>query len=183
MRDESFTSWMYSGLNGLLAIVFGIIALLFPSIALLALAIYFAISLLIGGLILSIGALRLRKKTYPWGLVLFEGLLGVLFGIIILLRPELSIAVLVTIVGIWAIFIGGFFLLALWWTKDSPYYKKYFMVTGIFSLLFGLLILFKPVESSRLMIVIIGIYAIIYGITSMFVHRGRSKIQTAKPSY
>lgn len=173
MRYVNFLNWVYSGFNGLLAIGFGLIALLFPSIALVALVIYFAFSLLIGGVLLSIGALRLRKGTDSWGLTLFEGLIGILFGIVILLRPEMSVAVLVSIVGIWAVFTGGFLLLASWRRKDSSVFKKYFLGAGIFSLLFGLLILVNPVESSRLMIVIIGIYAIIYGITSMLVHRRR----------
>jgi uncharacterized membrane protein HdeD (DUF308 family) len=174
MNEMNFSSWIYSGLTGLLAIVFGLVALLFPSITLVALAIYFGISLLIGGLLLSIGAFRLRKRAFPWGLVLFEGLLGLLCGLFILLRPEISVSVLVIIVGIWALFLGGFFLLTYWRRKDLGFSNNYFLVAGIFSVLFGLLILAKPLESSRLMVVLIGIYSIIYGITSMLIHRRRN---------
>jgi uncharacterized membrane protein HdeD (DUF308 family) len=77
-----------------------LVALLFPGIMLVAPGIYFAISILIGCILLTIGALRVKKTNDHWYLLLLEGIIGILISIIILARPELVATVFVTITGL-----------------------------------------------------------------------------------
>jgi uncharacterized membrane protein HdeD (DUF308 family) len=73
----------------------------------------------------------------------------------------------VAIVGIWAILLG-FFFLYMYVRRKLPHFEKNFMlVVGILSLVFGLLIALNPFESSRFIVVLIGLYAIAYGLFSM----------------
>lgn len=167
MKNLSLKNWMLTSLNGFLAIIFGLVALLFPSITLAALAIFFAISILIGGLMLTIGSFRIKNSKTGWYFLLVEGIIGIILGLLILARPGLAAAVFVAIIGIWAIFLGLIFLIA-YFRKHLPEFERGFLLLiGILSLLFGVLITVNPFESSRVIIVLIGVYTIAYGVFSI----------------
>ena len=110
MKTSKLNNWLLPGINGILAIIFGIIAIVFPSITLIVLAVYFAISIMIGGILLILGAIRTMTLKTGRSLQLFEGVVGLLLGIAILSNPKLSVAVFVAIFGIWAMLLGLFFI-------------------------------------------------------------------------
>lgn len=164
MRNFETKKWMLPGLSGILAILFGLVALFFPSITLIALAIYFAVTILVGGLILIIGSVRMKPIRSGRYLHLFEGIIGVFLGVIILARPEASVAVFVAVMGIWAMLLGLFFLI-IFIRRPLPEFEKYFfLIAGIVSFIFGLLIAVNPFESSRIIVVLVGVYAVAYGV-------------------
>ena len=174
MKNLKLKNWMFTGTNGFLAIVFGLVAIVFPSITLIALAIYFAFTVLIGGFVLTVGAIKVKGRNTNWYLVFFEGLISILLGVIILLRPELSAAVFVTIIGIWAILLGAIFSVSYFRQQVPNSGKGFFLITGILSLLFGALIIVNPFEGSRVITVLIGVYAIAYGLYSMITNNKKS---------
>jgi uncharacterized membrane protein HdeD (DUF308 family) len=160
------SNWFLTGLHGLLIILFGFIAILFPKITLAALAIYFALSILLGGAVLSYSAVRFRALFNRWHLLLLEGVIGILLGILILSKPDMAAASMVTIFGAWIIFLGLLFLASYFRTHMTGANKALFLITGILSLLLGLTIALNPFESTRAVAVLIGIYAVSYGIYS-----------------
>jgi len=164
-------SWIYTGLNGFLAIAFGLIAVLVPGVTLVALAIYFAITMIIGGIALSVGAIRRKGDFTHWGTVLFEGIIGLLLGLVILIRPAQSAAIFVLVFGIWALIFGVGLMILYLRRPRTARDRNLLLTTGIFSLLLGVLIVINPFESSRAITVLIGIYAILYGISSLIRHR------------
>lgn len=156
MERLGLKNWIIISLNGILSIVFGLIALFFPAITLLALTIYFAISIFIGGLALTIGSIRIRNENSARIFILLEGIIKMLLGIIILLRPEVSAAIFVTVIGLWAIFLGLIFLMARVRRKIPKSEKVFLLLPGILSLIFGILIALNPFEGLRLITVLIG---------------------------
>lgn len=154
-------------LNGILAIVFGLVAIIFPTITLYALALYFAISIIIGGVALSIGSYQQRNTHSNWPLSLFEGLVGLILGFIILFNPKASATAFVIIVGVWAVLMGLVFLV-MYFGKRIPKPQTGFMLAnGVASIIIGLLIFINPFESTRVITILIGAYALAYGVYSM----------------
>lgn len=153
-------------LNGILILIFGLIALFFPGITLKALGIYFAISLLIGGMVLLVEAFRLRKSGIKSYLPVLEGIIGIVISLIILARPEVVATVFVIVMGIWAIVTGLIFLFAYSKKTLPAFSNSVMLVIAILSLMIGVFIIINPFESTRIITVLIGIYAIIYGIFS-----------------
>ena len=164
---KNIKNWLLISLPGILAILFGIVALAFPSITVFALVIYFAISIIVSGGILVFISLRLKDKKLNWQLILLEGIIGILFGIIILSRPELAAIVLITIIGIWSLFLGLIFTSTYFVKRISKEIRYLYLFAGLISLLFGLLIVLNPFEGPRAVIILIGLYAISYGIFSI----------------
>ena len=157
----------FVSLNGILAIVFGLVALFFPGLTLATLGILFSIAILIGGIMLTTGSLRIRKINQRWYILLLEGIIGILIGIIILARPELVATVFVTIIGLWAIIIGLVFLFAYLRSKLPSFSNIFILIVSVLSLLTGIFIIVNPFESTRVITILIGIYAVIYGLFSV----------------
>jgi uncharacterized membrane protein HdeD (DUF308 family) len=167
MKNFKLKNLGLTNLNGILAILFGVIALVFPSITVFALVIYFAISVLIGGIILLVNSIRVKNINPNWRFLLFEGIIGILFGAIILSRPELAAVVLLTIIGIWSLIVGLIFSTVYFISSVPKEIRNIYLAAGITSLLFGLLIVFNPFESPRAVIILIALYAITYGMFSI----------------
>jgi uncharacterized membrane protein HdeD (DUF308 family) len=157
----------FVSINGVLAIIFGLIALFFPGITLAALGVYFAITLILGGTSLIYGAFKNRKFSRHWKMYLLEGLIGIIIGIIILIRPEIVATVFVTVMGIWALIIGFIFLYTYFKSQLPAYSNTFMLVVSIVSLLTGFIIILNPFESTRIVTVLIGIYALVYGLFSV----------------
>jgi len=164
---KNLKSWLLGSLPGILAILFGIIALAFPSITVFALVIYYAISIIIGGVILIFISIKIKKKKPNWAFTLLEGIIGILFGLIILAWPELAAVVLIAIIGIWSLFMGLIFISTYFVKSISKGIRYIYLFAGLISLLFGLLIILNPFKGTRAVIILIGLYAISYGIFSI----------------
>ncbi|MDA3819947.1 MAG: DUF308 domain-containing protein [Candidatus Delongbacteria bacterium] len=161
--------------NGVLAIIFGLIAILFPDMAIITLAVFFAIGLLLDGIFLTAGAIRLRNVIPNWQLVLLEGILGIAIGIVILVLPKDVAAFFLVIAGIWAIITGIMFL--VYWIRKthSRMFKFISVVIGVLSVVIGIIFIVNPFESTRLIVILIGIYALIFGIYSVINTRQQMK--------
>ncbi len=154
-------------INGFLAAIFGLVAILFPGVTLTALGIYFAFTVLVGGIAQIAGAFRSRKNNSKWYLLLPEGIIGLILGSLILSRPELVATIFVLIIGIWAIVIGFIFVFSYKRAVNSGFVGTMMLLVGILSIIMGGVILFNPFESTRLITILIGIYTLTYGIFSI----------------
>ena len=96
-----------------------------------------------------------------------EGTIGILVGLIILIRPELVATVFVTVMGIWALIIGLIFLFTYLKGHLPVYSNTFVLIVSIVSLLTGFIIILNPFESTRIVTVLIGIYALVYGLFSV----------------
>ena len=155
-------------LHGILIFIFGLVALFFPGITLMALGVYFAISILLGGIVLSVSSVRIRKSKSHWYLLFLEGIIGIIAGLYLLSIPKLIATVFAVIIGLWAILLGLIFLFSYFKRSLHVFSGKYMLAVGILSLILGFLIVVNPFESTRIITILIGFYATLYGIFSFF---------------
>lgn len=90
---------------GLLGIAAGIALLVWPDRGLYVLAAFIGIWIVVSGFLHIVGAFVNRHVPY-WWLVLVLGLIEVPIGIWALRRPGLTLAVIITLAGVWAIVTG-----------------------------------------------------------------------------
>ena len=94
------------------------------------------------------------------------GVVSILFGILVLVWPGMSLGVLVIFVGIWAIIIGVLEIMASIRHRAVPNSGWVWgIIGGALAILFGILVLIRPGTGLITIIWIIGIWAIIWGIT------------------
>lgn len=167
MNKETTKNWLFASSTSILLIVFGLVSIFIPTITIVVLSLYFAITVLVGGIALGYLANRVRIANGRWGYLLLESVIGIVLGLIILIKPQKAAAAFVVIIGLWAILIGALFLLNYFKSVIPRNDKIVTLVFGILSSITGLLLIVKPFESSRTLAVIIGVYTLLYGVLSL----------------
>ena len=95
-----------------------------------------------------------------WWSLLIRGLLAVALGLVALFWPKATLALLVRLIGLYVLFDGILSLLAAFRAKDLGAY----LGPGLVSLVVGLILLFWPDVTGRLLMVIVGLWALFNGV-------------------
>ena len=92
-------NWWVLALRGALAILFGFLAFISPGITLLALVFLFGAYMLVDGALAIAVALWQAGKAERWWLLLIEGAVGVLAGIVAFASPGITALALLYLVA------------------------------------------------------------------------------------
>ena len=158
-------TWIFAIIRGVLAIIFGLIALFAPIATAVVLAIFIGAWAIVDGVFDIIEAIRHRGSS-SMALRIVWGAVSILFGILVLVWPGMSLGVLVIFVGIWAIIIGVLEIMASIRHRAVPNSGWVWgIIGGALAILFGILVLIRPGTGLVTIIWIIGIWAIVWGIT------------------
>jgi hypothetical protein len=104
---------------GLLGIAAGIALLVWPDRGLYVLAVFVGIFVITSGVLHIVGAFVNRHAPH-WWLVLVLGLIEVPIGVWAMRRPGLTLAVIVTLTGAWAIVTGIWQILIAFEVRNLP---------------------------------------------------------------
>ncbi|HEX6556697.1 MAG TPA: HdeD family acid-resistance protein [Ktedonobacteraceae bacterium] len=149
--------------RGLAAIAFGVITLVWPKISLSALVLVFGIFAIINGVTAVAAAIRGRHEPH-WGVLLFEGILGIAAGVVALIWPGITALAFLFLIAAWAILTGILELVAPLAFPMSFGRGLLFALSGIVSIVFGVLIAAQPAAGLLTVVWLIGIYAIVFGV-------------------
>jgi uncharacterized membrane protein HdeD (DUF308 family) len=111
-----------------------------------------------------------RGEALPWGLVLVEGIVAALLGLVLLVAPGASLSFLVLLLGIY-LFIAGIFRIVGIFLDSSSWGWK--LAAGILCLVAGLAIISDPLWSATLvsawLIILVGFLAMLQGAAGLVV--------------
>ncbi|MCU1457536.1 MAG: hypothetical protein JWL73_1628 [Actinomycetia bacterium] len=116
--DGSSRNWTLG--FGVLEMIAGVVVLAWPGQTLLLIAIFIGASIVVNGAVDIVGSLANRHDIAYWWLLLITGLIEVPLGIYLLRRPGLTLAVAITVVGIWAVLIGILQIVLAFEIKNLP---------------------------------------------------------------
>jgi len=156
-------SWWLILLRGIAAVLFGLTAVLIPRLTLLFLVILFGVFVLLDGILAGITALREPRSHPRWWLPLLEGMLGLGFGIAVLVWPQISLLVLIYLAAAWAILTGALELITAVMLRQDISNEWLLVLTGLASLTVGAILLLQPESGVLAAAWLIGIYALILG--------------------
>jgi uncharacterized membrane protein HdeD (DUF308 family) len=157
------TNWWSPVIRGLVAILLGIITLAWPGITLGALVLLFGAYALIDGIFNIIGAWRASRAHERWGVMVFEGIAGIIAAVVTFAWPAITALALVFIVAAWAIVTGIFEIAAA--VRLRKYIKGEWLLIlgGIASVVFGILLMISPLLGALVLAIWLGVYALIFG--------------------
>ena len=156
--------WWAVGLRGLAAIIFGILALAAPGVTLIVLIAFFGAYALIDGILAVFLAIRGRENHRNWGWLLVEGIAGILIGILTFRWPGVTVFVLLAFIAAWAIITGIMEIFQAIELRRTNNNEWLLILGGAASVIFGLILLLFPSAGALALIVVIGLYAIIFGL-------------------
>lgn len=160
-------NWGTVALRGVVAILFGIAVFIWPGITLTSLVTLFGFLALIGGFLFLIAAIRHRRMSEPWWLLLLEGIVGIVIGIVVFSSPEITGLFLVYLIAAWAIISGILQIVAAIQLRRQIVGEWLLITSGIASLLFGLLLAIWPVAGALAVLWVIAAYAIVFGVLQL----------------
>jgi uncharacterized membrane protein HdeD (DUF308 family) len=171
-------NWWAVALRGVAAILFGLLALFAPGAVLITLALFFAAYLLVDGVLGIVAAIRAAQKHQRWGLLLAEGVLDILVGIVAFLFPVSAVVAFVLVTAAWALVTGGLMIAAAF-KLGAEYGRGWMILSGVVSILFGLALLFAPLLGAVVLTWWFAGYAIAFGallLVLAFKLRGRKAL-------
>jgi uncharacterized membrane protein HdeD (DUF308 family) len=155
--------WWALGVRGLAAVIFGILAFVWPGITLAVLVLLFGAYALIDGVLALVSAVR-SQGEHLWAL-LVEGIVGIVAGLAAFAVPGLTTLVLLFIIAIWAILKGILDVVSAMRLRKVIANEWSWIAGGVLSVIFGLILLTAPGAGALALVWVIGVYAILYGIS------------------
>ncbi len=153
--------WWMLFLRGMLAVLFGLAALFWPGKTLFVLILLFGAYTLVDGVFAIVGGIMDSSRRW---LLLIEGALGMVAGLILLVNPGLGAAVLLYVIAFWAIITGVMEILAAISLRQEIDNTWLMILGGGLSVLFGLILAVLPGAGLLSLTWLIGAYALVFGI-------------------
>jgi uncharacterized membrane protein HdeD (DUF308 family) len=167
-------NWWALLLRGIAALLFGLAALFWPGITLYVLIIFFGAYALVDGIFAVVAGIR-GSGGRRW-VFLAEGVLGILAGAVALFYPGMTAVVLLYVISFWAILTGLLRIVMAFWLRREIENEWLMVLSGVLSVLFGILLAVIPGAALLTLVWIVGIYELILGVALIilgFEVRGR----------
>lgn len=156
--------WWQIALRGLIALIFGVLVLAWPGISILVFAIIFGAFVFVDGIFTLVAAINYKAGAGRRTWLFIRGIAGIIVGLITFFWPAITALALFLIVAAWALVTGVMELAFAFTANKSAAIRWMFAVSGILSLILGGLMLANPILGLRVIMWIIGVYAILAGI-------------------
>jgi uncharacterized membrane protein HdeD (DUF308 family) len=157
-------NWWLLALRGLAAVVFGVLAFIWPRITLTALVFLFGAYALVDGAFAIVASIRAPKEFKRWWVLLLEGILSVIAGVLAFVLPGITALVLLVLIASWAIVTGIFEIVGAIQLRKQITGEWLLALSGVFSVLFGIVLLWNPIAGALAVVWLIGAYAIVFGV-------------------
>ncbi len=161
--------WWVLVLRGILAILFGLGTIFWPGLSLSMLILFFGITAIVDGIFTIFGGVGSRKAQRSWWINLLQGLIGIIFGVLVLVWPEITGLVLLYLIAFWAVVVGLAQMIGAFAFGEGAGGKMLYLFSGLLAFLFGLMLLaLSPVAGALVLARTIGFFAVFFGVSLIF---------------
>jgi uncharacterized membrane protein HdeD (DUF308 family) len=157
-------NWWAVMLRGVLGILFGLVALFLPGATMLSLVLVFSAYMLVDGGLVILAAVRAARRRDRWGILVLEGVINLVAGVLAFLWPGLTVVAFVLLVACWAV-ISGALILAAGFRLKTTHGRWWLIVGGVASVIYGVLLILAPLIGALVLTWWLGAYAIVFGIS------------------
>ena len=164
LRAVAGRYWWTFVLRGVLAIIFGILAVAWPGVTLASLVLLYGAYALLEGVLSVWSGIAEYGERERWWMEILGGVLSIAVGIMTFVWPGITALALLYIIGFWAIFRGVLEIMAAIRLRKVIEGEFWLAAAGLFSILFGILLIARPGEGAIALLTVIGGFAIAFGI-------------------
>ena len=152
-------TWKSALVRGAIAIVLGIIAIFWPDTAIFTFMLIWGVWALVDGIAVLFLAFQPEARASRT-MLLVQGAIGVVFGILIVTHPGISASVVTWLAGLFFVVRG--LLEALSALGTSP--RGFLLASAAIDIVLGVLFMANPGGSAKGITVVLGIVALLWGI-------------------
>jgi uncharacterized membrane protein HdeD (DUF308 family) len=157
-------NWWALLIRGIAAVVFGVLAFVWPGATIVALVILFGAYAFVDGVFAIVAAIRAAQSRERWWPFLLEGIVGIAIAAITYFEPHVTAFALYFTIAAWAFLTGILEIAAAIQLRKQIANELWLILGGILSLLFGVLMIWRPLAGAIAIVWVIGAYAIMFGI-------------------
>jgi uncharacterized membrane protein HdeD (DUF308 family) len=182
MLEHLGRNWNWVVLRGVAAVFFGVLAFAWPGITLAILVIVWGAYALADGVLALVAAYRVRDQGKPFWSVVIVGLLGIAAGIVTFVWPGMTALLLLMFIAAWAVVMGIFQIVAAIRLRKEIQNEWLLGLSGVLSVLFGIIMFAQPGAGALAVIWVIAAYAIVFGVLLIWLGlrlKKRSESRTA----
>ena len=167
------------GLRGVLSIAVGVLILVWPGISLFALTILVGAYALASGIV-EIGFAFTSEAKGERGWLVFSGLVGIAFGVMVLAWPGISSLALLYVIGAYAIVIGILAVAAAFRLPLDGRDTALMILSGLVAILFGIVMFARPGAGAVATLALIAAFALVTGVNELVVAIGGEQLLVRK---
>ncbi len=157
-------NWWALLIRGIAAVIFGILAFVWPVATIVAIGILFGAYAFVDGIFAIVTAVRAAETHERWWPFVFEGFIGLGVAAITFYDIRYTLFALYYVIAAWAFLTGIFEIVAAIQLRKAIANEFWLILGGIASIVFGCLLLWRPLAGALALIWIIGAYAIVFGL-------------------
>ncbi len=163
------------GIDGVLSVAFGVVVLVWPGISL------YALTILVGAWFVATGVVTLITAFSGMsgdarGWAVLRSLLDIVVGVIVFVWPSISALALLYVIGAYAIILGIITIGGAFWLPFSGGDSALLVLTGIASIVFGIVMFAMPGDGALVLLALIAAFALVSGISELVVAIGGQRL-------
>lgn len=157
-------SWWILAFRGALGIVAGAILLGWPGVSFPVLFGILGAYLFADGMLVLTTMFRGARDQRGWWPYFVEGMLSICVGMLAYLHPAFMKIALLALIGARSVIAGGVEVAAGISLRRAGVHRPWtFWLAGLASLAFGVFLIVRPASAALLLVVMAGLYAIVFG--------------------
>ena len=164
MVDLLARNWWLVILRGVAALIFGLLTLFNPPASLAVMILFFGAYALVYGAFAIFTAIANRRGERYWMALLVGGLASLALGVLTFLMPGVTALVLLYFIAAWALLTGISEIVAGIRLRKVIRGEWLLVLTGVLSIVFGVLLFVYPGAGALAVTLWIGAYATVIGI-------------------
>jgi uncharacterized membrane protein HdeD (DUF308 family) len=179
MEKRHYSNWLFLAMNGIIAILFGLLLLLFTKAVIETMVFYFGLIVLLSGVGMLVTGIFNIQRGKKAGMLLFESIITIAIGTIIMFFPQHSLQFFLLVVGVWAIILGIVQLIILINSKVEVSGKNLFLFNGLLTLGIGIVLIFYSDAFADFLVKLIGVFSLLFGALLIYLSVILRKIHSA----
>lgn len=164
MEDQTKSNWYFPLIKGIIMILLAIMILSSPAGVLIAWSLYIGIGFVFTGMVFIYHGFAGRGIQENWSWRVFEGLLDMFIGFMLMTNPLVTASVLPFFIGLWGAFYGIAIFIDAFSHEEGKIVK---LTSGVIIFWISSLIMFNPVMFGLAIAVWVGIIFLVTGVFNL----------------
>ncbi len=161
MEKQISKNWYLVLIKGIIMVLLAILLFMSPADSLLAYVLWIGIGFIISGIALIVQGISAKGVLDNWGWIVFEGVMDIFLGYILIAHPALTVSVIPVMIGFWAAFYGIFLIIDAFSGTGGAVMK---IIFGILIIILANTIIFNPVAFGLTLAIWLGVILLFSGI-------------------
>jgi uncharacterized membrane protein HdeD (DUF308 family) len=156
--------WWLVLVKGIIGVLLGLAFLAWPGKSAVVITLLIGLYVMVDSVFAVILGLLSIKRDDHWWVMTVLGVVGFFAGLAILSWPQITLALVIFLLALWAFVVGIMMLTMAVRLHRESYGSWFFVAIGILALVVGMLLIANPVESVKLLTVVAGFFVFLSGV-------------------